>query len=99
MSKSGQGIFFSLFRRVRAASMTQRRVEHTRDHFWTFSPVSVNDQTTNLKRLKAEVHAFKFFWLFCIRITGAAGCNETVTPCLQPVAPRLSLKGLRKLTC
>ena len=31
-----------LFRRVRATSMTQRRVENTRVHFWTFSPVSVN---------------------------------------------------------
>ena len=29
------------FGRVRAASMTQRGVEHTRVHFWTFSPVSV----------------------------------------------------------
>ena len=35
-------LFFSLFfRRVRATSMTQRRVENTRVHFWTFSPVSV----------------------------------------------------------
>ena len=30
------------FQRVRATSMTQRRVENTRVHFWTFSPVSVN---------------------------------------------------------
>ena len=43
-SKSGQAIFFSFFRRVRATSMTQRRVENTRVHFWTFSPVSVKDQ-------------------------------------------------------
>ena len=40
-SKSGHAIFFSFFRRVRATSMTQRRVENTRVHFWTFSPVSV----------------------------------------------------------
>ena len=32
-------LFF--FRRVRAISMTQRRVEKTHIHFWTFSPVSV----------------------------------------------------------
>ena len=36
-SKSGHAIF----RRVRATSMTQRRVENTRVHFWTFLPVSV----------------------------------------------------------
>ena len=41
MSKSGHAIFFSFFRRVRATSMTQRRVENTRVHFWTFSPISV----------------------------------------------------------
>ena len=29
------------FRRVRATSMTQRRVQNTRVHFWTFLPVSV----------------------------------------------------------
>ena len=34
-------LFSSLFRRVRATSMTQRRLENTRVHFWTFSPVSV----------------------------------------------------------
>ena len=34
-------IFFFFFRRVRATSMTQRRFENTRVHFWTFSPVSV----------------------------------------------------------
>ena len=33
------------FRRVRATSMTRRRVENTRVHFWTFSPVSVNLST------------------------------------------------------
>ena len=44
-SKSGHAIFFSFFRRVRATSMTQRRVENTRVHFWTFSPVSVNLST------------------------------------------------------
>ena len=41
-SKSGHAIFFSFFRRVRATSMTQRGVENTHVHFWTFSPVSVN---------------------------------------------------------
>ena len=36
-------LFSSLFfRRARATSITQRRVEKTRVHFWTFSPVSVN---------------------------------------------------------
>ena len=40
--KVDPSIFFSFFRRVRATSMTQRRVENTRVHFWTFSPVSVN---------------------------------------------------------
>ena len=36
-------LFSSLFfRRVRATSMTQRRVENTRVHFWTFPPVSAN---------------------------------------------------------
>ena len=33
-------IFFSFFRRIRATSVTQRRVENTRVHIWTFSPVS-----------------------------------------------------------
>ena len=41
-SKSGHAIFFPFFQRVRATSMTQRRVENTRVHFWTFLPVSVN---------------------------------------------------------
>ena len=36
MSKSGHAIFFTFFRRVRATSMTQCRVENTRVHFWTF---------------------------------------------------------------
>ena len=40
-SKSGHAILFFFFRRVRAPSMTQRWVENTRFHFWTFSPVSV----------------------------------------------------------
>ena len=34
-------VFSSFFRRVRATSMTQRRVEIRRVHFWTFSPMSV----------------------------------------------------------
>ena len=40
-SKTGHAIFFSFFRRVQATSMTQRRVENTHVHFWTFSPVSI----------------------------------------------------------
>ena len=40
-SKSGHAIFFFFFRRFPATSMTQRRVENSRVHFWTFSPVSV----------------------------------------------------------
>ena len=40
-SKSGHAIFYSFLRRVRATSMTQRRVENTRVHVWTFSLVSV----------------------------------------------------------
>ena len=40
--KVDANFFFSFFGRVRATSMTQRRVENTRVHFWTFSPVSVN---------------------------------------------------------
>ena len=42
-SKSGRE-YFLLFRRVRATSMTQRGVENTRVHFWTFSPISVKYQ-------------------------------------------------------
>ena len=40
-SKSGHAIFFAFIRRVRATSLTQRRVENSRVQFWTFSPVSV----------------------------------------------------------
>ena len=43
--------FLLFFRRVRATSMTQRRVENTRVHFWTFSRVSVK-------------HYCRFFKLF-----------------------------------
>ena len=39
--RRGHAIFFSFFRRVRATSMNKRRVENTRVHFWTFSPVLV----------------------------------------------------------
>ena len=43
-------LFSSLFfRSVRATSMTQRRVENTRVHFWTFSPVSVKTDRNSLK--------------------------------------------------
>ena len=41
LAKMSHAIFFSFFQRVRATSMTQHRVENTRVHFWTFSPVSV----------------------------------------------------------
>ena len=42
LAKVGHAIFFSFFfRRVRATSMTQRRVENTRVHFGTFLPISV----------------------------------------------------------
>ena len=34
-------VFSFFYWRVRATSMTQRRVENARVHFWTFSPVSV----------------------------------------------------------
>ena len=37
-------IFFSFFRRVRATSVTQRRVKNTRVHFGANSPVSVNEK-------------------------------------------------------
>ena len=37
--KVDASIFLLFFRRVRATSMTQHRVENTRVHFWTFSPV------------------------------------------------------------
>jgi len=40
-TKVDASIFFPFFRRVRATSMTQRRVENTRVHFGTNSPVSV----------------------------------------------------------
>ena len=57
-SKSGHAFFLSFFRRVRATSMTQRRVENTRVHFWTFSPVSVK-----INFLKISSDSFKpYFW-------------------------------------
>ena len=40
-SKVDANIFF---RRIRATSLTQHRVENTRVHFWTFSPVSVKSK-------------------------------------------------------
>ena len=46
-SKRGHAIFFSFFRRVRATSLTQRRVENTRVQFSTFSPVSVKNLKKN----------------------------------------------------
>ena len=67
-SKSGHGIFFSFFRRVRATSMTQHQVENTRVHFWTFSPVSVkiNDLELKLNDSSESDSFFFFFLLFLI---------------------------------
>ena len=57
-SKSGHAIFF-FFRRVRATRMTQRRVDNTRVHFWTFSPVSV--KALKFQNIKAQQYwYFKF---------------------------------------
>ena len=42
LTESGREYFLLFLRRIRATSMTQRRVENIRVHFWTFSPVSVN---------------------------------------------------------
>ena len=39
--KSGNAVFSFFSDLLRATSMTQRRVENSRVHFWTFSPVSV----------------------------------------------------------
>ena len=36
--------------------MTQRRVENTRDHFWTVSPVSVNSRFIYMKILIQFLH-------------------------------------------
>ena len=47
--KVDASIFFSFFRRFRATSMTQRRVENARVHFWTFSPVSVKMKVRIIK--------------------------------------------------
>ena len=63
--KVDASIFLLLFfRRVRATSMTQRRVENTRVHFWTYSPVSINPQKSHLifkEHCKARV---KFIVIF-----------------------------------
>ena len=40
LAESGREFFLLFFRRARATSMTKRRVENTRVHFWTISPVS-----------------------------------------------------------
>ena len=48
--------FLLVFRRVRAASMTQRRVENTRVHFWTSSPVSVKIKLELLVSEHNNVH-------------------------------------------
>ena len=45
--------------------MTQRRVENTRVHFWTFSPVSVNLYTGNKDQRKDKILLF-IFLLFII---------------------------------
>ena len=44
-------LFLFFFRRVRATSMTQRRVGNTRVHFWTFSPVTVNQDPKTGKKI------------------------------------------------
>ena len=40
LAESGREFFLLFFRRAPATSMIQRRVENTRDHFWTILPVS-----------------------------------------------------------
>ena len=66
-------LFSSLFFwRVRATSMTQRRVENTRVHFWTFLPISVNTKnnlcwTDRFRGLKRS-GPFVFNW--CVELTG-----------------------------
>ena len=61
-------IYLSNFQRVRATSMTQRQVENTPVHFWTFSPVSVKvfdiikDLIQSYCNLKAEISIFKTTW-------------------------------------
>ena len=61
-SKSGHAIFFYFFRRVRATSMTQRRVESTCVHLWTFSPVSVKIEISIY--LRCIVHQGDY-WVLC----------------------------------
>ena len=58
-SKSGHAIFFYFVRRVRATSMTQRRIDNSRVHFWTFSPVSVNKWLRPKKYLPDKYTLFK----------------------------------------
>ena len=60
-SKSGHAFFITFFRRVRATFMTQRRVENTRVHFCTFSPVSVK----------------LFLNIQLIRRSAATGCDRS----------------------
>ena len=73
--KVDASIFF-FFWRVRATSMTQRRVDKTRVHFWTFSPVSVKPEILESFILRALVTGAwkfgiidfltpKFFNLYC----------------------------------
>ena len=52
--KIGREYFLLFFRCVQATSMTQRRVENTRVHFWTFSSVSVK-RIFNCKRLSKPI--------------------------------------------
>ena len=56
--KSGHAFFFSFFGRFRATSMTQRRVENNRVHFWTYSPVSVKSYFKNFARRCHESYFF-----------------------------------------
>ena len=58
-SKSGREYFVLFFRRVRATSMTQRRVENTRVRFWTFSPVSVKIEIKNSEKVRKKIFFVK----------------------------------------
>ena len=59
--RSATTLFSSLFfRRVRATRMTQCRVENTRVHLWTFSPVSVKC-VTYFSRFSSLVYSESFF--------------------------------------
>ena len=52
------------FRRVRVTSMTQRRVENTRVHFWTFSPTSINSLFLYSQNFD-DWYKVAYFYHFC----------------------------------